>query len=154
MDITAGDSQGCDAPVGATLLPSLDEQRQADEVDGGGDGQWADEAQHQTDQSSQTQDHLQQGRHQDGPLDLGTEKAEGTILNVFFYFKVFLWEKKTGNVRQTGKIWCNSRVTGRRSGEGSQWRFPENSLVIYFWDFFFDMTLFIFIYFDMTLLML
>ena len=71
------DSQGCNAPVGAALLPSLDEQRQADEVDGGGDGQWADEAQHQTHQSSQAQDHLEQGRHQDGPLDLGTTRQMG-----------------------------------------------------------------------------
>jgi len=77
-------SQGGDAPVGATLLARLDEQRQADEVDGGGDGQRADEPEDQAHQAGHAQEDLEERRHQDGPLDLWTARRRGQYRKVSF----------------------------------------------------------------------
>lgn len=63
-------SQSSDAPVASALLPGLDEQRQADEVDGGSDGQGADESEHQAHEPGEAQEELKQRGHQDGSLDL------------------------------------------------------------------------------------
>lgn len=66
-----------------TLLSSLHEQREADEVDGGCDGQRADESEHKTHQARKTQHELEQRGHQDGSLDLGTtgHNSEQTMQN-------------------------------------------------------------------------
>lgn len=60
--------------MASRLLPGLDEQRQADEIDGGGDGQRPDESQHQAHQSGEAEDQLEQGGNQDGSLDLWTTR--------------------------------------------------------------------------------
>lgn len=63
-------SQGGYSPVTSGLLSSLDEQGEADEIDGGSDGQRADVFQHQTHQSGETEHQLEQRGNQDGSLDL------------------------------------------------------------------------------------
>lgn len=51
MQHTSIHLQGSDPPVTSGLLPGLDEEREADEIDGGGDGERPDVSQHQTHQS-------------------------------------------------------------------------------------------------------
>lgn len=63
--------------MASTLLSSFDEQRQADEVDGGRDGERADEFQHEADQPRSPQEKLEQRGHQDGSLDLWTTRKVG-----------------------------------------------------------------------------
>lgn len=58
------------SPVAPRFLAGLDEQRQADEVDGGSDGQRADVLEHDAHQSREAQEDLEQRGHQDGALDL------------------------------------------------------------------------------------
>lgn len=67
-----------------TLLAGFDEQREADEVDGGCDGQRADESEHKTHQPRKTHQELEQRGHQDGSLDLGTtrDNSEQTMQNL------------------------------------------------------------------------
>lgn len=62
--------QHSDAPVFSSPLPSRLETRQADEGHGGRDGQRSDVLQQDPGQTQRSDTHLDQGRDDDGPLDL------------------------------------------------------------------------------------
>lgn len=63
-------SQHGDTPVFACPLPSGLEARQANESHRGGDGQGADVLQQKSRQAQGADEHLNEGRHNDGALDL------------------------------------------------------------------------------------
>lgn len=71
------DSQSSYSPVTSRLLPSFNEQWQADEVDGGSYSQRADVFQHESYQPRKAQDDLEQRGNQDGSLDLLMKRQEG-----------------------------------------------------------------------------
>lgn len=61
------------------LLSSFNEQREANEIDGGCDRQRADESEHKTHQPGKTQQELEQRGHQDGSLNLGTAEDHSEL---------------------------------------------------------------------------
>ena len=69
-DRQPGVSQCSQAPVGAGPLPGGAEDRQADEGDGGRDGEGADVPQQEARHPEEPHQHLQHAGHHDGSLDL------------------------------------------------------------------------------------
>lgn len=84
MQHTSIHLQGGYPPVTSGLLPGLDEEREADEIDGGGDGERPDVSQHQTHQSWETEDQLEQRGNQDGSLDLSITRKDQHRLKIIF----------------------------------------------------------------------
>lgn len=72
------DSQSWNAPVCSWLLPSLDEERQTDQIDGRSDSQGSNELQHESHQPWESEHDLKKRRHQDRSLDLGKEQTLNT----------------------------------------------------------------------------
>lgn len=72
------DSQGWNAPVCSWFLPSLDEERQPDQIDGWSDSQRPDELQHKANQPWESEHDLKQRGHQDCSLDLQKEHTLST----------------------------------------------------------------------------
>lgn len=59
------------------------ETRQADERHGGGDGQGSDVLQQEAGQTQRSDAHLDQGRHDDGPLDLTERRQQNSYFSFF-----------------------------------------------------------------------
>lgn len=68
--------QHSNAPVFSSPLPCGLETREADKGHGGGDGQRSDVLQQDPGQTQRADTHLDQGRHDDSPLDLTEEQRQ------------------------------------------------------------------------------